>query len=173
MTTEAELVNNPDVYTEDPGSSCQPFQRPERILSERAVFSIVRVEQPTISADISGSTRDPFEVDENAYASIFGRPNSPILVNDDNWFAPWYNNNLWKLDHGRRQMDAQYPAQWEADSLRYQASTVSRGHILEYRITTRSNGYSRGGVAMTLNLAARATKRESACIIMIMGVADS
>jgi hypothetical protein len=159
--SETELANNPDVYNEDPGSYCKPFERPERILSEKVVFSIMRSEQPIISSDISTNTRNVFEVDEKLVGSIFGKPTSPIFVDTDQWSVPWYDKDLANIDHGRRSMNASYPAQWESDSFRYQASTVSRGHILEFRITTRSNGYSRGSVANSIPLAPRQAKRKS------------
>jgi len=64
------------------------------------------------------------------------------------------------MNRGRREMDAQHPVQWDILGSRYQASTISRGHMLEFRVRTRSNGYSLGGVAKTLTLAPRQTKRE-------------
>ena len=51
--TETEVANNPHVYTEDPGSFCQPFKNPERVLGERSFFVIFRAEQPVISAEAS------------------------------------------------------------------------------------------------------------------------
>jgi hypothetical protein len=49
--------------------------------------------------------------------------------------------------------------QWEGDATRYQATTVARGHILEYRVRWRSNGYSLGTVSKTLTLAPRQVRR--------------
>jgi hypothetical protein len=65
------------------------------------------------------------------------------------------------LNRGRKNMDSANPVQWDAESIRYQATTIARGHILEFRIRTRSNGYSLGGVSKTLTLAPRQTKRKS------------
>ena len=64
------------------------------------------------------------------------------------------------LNRGRKNMDSANPVQWDAESIRYQATTIARGHILEFRIRTRSNGYSLGGVSKTLTLAPRQTKRK-------------
>lgn len=60
---------------------------------------------------------------------------------------------------GRHVVDAANPLDWEGDSSRYQAATVARGHILEYRMRWRSNGYSLGTVARSLTLAPRQVKR--------------
>ncbi|WP_460070494.1 hypothetical protein [Streptomyces sp. YKOK-I1] len=63
------------------------------------------------------------------------------------------------LPGGRTSMNASHPLQWEDDMAQYQASTVCLGHILEFRVRWRSNGYSLGTVAKTLTLAPRQTKR--------------
>jgi hypothetical protein len=59
--TESEVANNPHVYTEDPGSFCQPFKNPERVLGERSFFVIMRAEQPVISAEATVK-KDPLSV---------------------------------------------------------------------------------------------------------------
>lgn len=71
------------------------------------------------------------------------------------------------LNRGRRDMDSAHPAQWDSESIRYQATTIARGHILEFQVRTRSNGYSLGGVAKTLTLAPRQTKRMPVFRILI------
>ncbi len=68
-------------------------------------------------------------------------------------------DELQRGDRGRRVVDALHPVQWDSDASRYQAVTVARGHILEFRLRWRSNGYSLGTVAKTLTLAARQVKR--------------
>src|SRR5690606_11758155 len=55
-----------------------------------------------------------------------------------------------QLSSGRAYMNAKNPVQWDGDIARYQAATVALGHILEFRVRTRSNGYSLGHVASTL-----------------------
>jgi hypothetical protein len=70
-----------------------------------------------------------------------------------------YVDSLRRVSRGRTELDANNPIQWEADISRYQAATVARGHILEFRMRWRSNGYSLGTVAKTLTLAPRQTKR--------------
>ena len=64
-----------------------------------------------------------------------------------------------RMPSGRTLMSAERPVQWEDDIAQYQAATVALGHIIEFRVRTRSNGYSLGTVASTLTLAARQTKR--------------
>jgi hypothetical protein len=70
-----------------------------------------------------------------------------------------YLDALRRSNRGRTELDATHPIQWEGDISRYQATTVARGHILEFRMRWRSNGYSLGTVAKTLTLAPRQTKR--------------
>jgi hypothetical protein len=53
------------------------------------------------------------------------------------------------------------PIEWEGDPCIYQAASVAGGHVLEWRVRWRSNGYSFGNVAHTLSLAPRQTKRIS------------
>lgn len=165
VASERELANNPSVYTEDPGAFCQPFKNPERILSEKSFYSIVRVEQPEISARASEVIRRPI-IDINK--DIFLRDPTTLHISEarDLTFHPTVVAPLWPglfagLGSGRHVMNAEFPMQWEGDSLRYQAITVAKGHILEFRMRTRSNGYSLGGVAKTLTLAPRQTKRKS------------
>lgn len=64
-----------------------------------------------------------------------------------------------QLPSGRSDMSAERPLQWEDNIAQYQAASVALGHILEFRVRTRSNGYSLGNVASTLTLAPRQTKR--------------
>jgi hypothetical protein len=206
--SEAELATNPQVYTEDPGAFCKPFSNPARVVSERSFFSVVRTEQPVISAEASIKLREPAQLDfdppEEMLRGINGeaqnwdgtpvvmlsstaastiRPaldprfsresrsstiNGSILrasirsgisvVKDD--LPSELVDEISGLDRGRMELEASFPVQWDSESLRYQATTVARGHILEFRIRTRSNGYSLGGVAKTLTLAPRQTKRE-------------
>src|SRR5215471_8458738 len=51
--TESEVASNPGIYTEDPGEFCRPFKNPERVLGERSFFTILRAEQPVVSAEAS------------------------------------------------------------------------------------------------------------------------
>ena len=204
-TSEAELADNPQIYTEDPGSFCEPFNNPARIVSERSFFSVVRTEQPVISAEASISLREPAQIDfdppEEMLQGVNGgndavnpqtlmmmatRPNIDFsnlpslaaetkasLINANVWrgkiragldiivddFPGDLKERLMGLDRGRRDLDAAHPIQWDSESIRYQATTIARGHILEFRIRTRSNGYSLGTLAKTLTLAPRQTKR--------------
>jgi len=170
--SESELVNNPDVYTEDPGAFCRPFNNPERILSERAFFSLFRVEQPIVSAEPTGKLEDIAHFDfeltaaPQAMQMVVGAARGmPAEWNFDNIYIqkqavpPQYLDGLMKLNRGRSALDAAHPVQWEGDTTRYQAATVARGHLLEYRVRWRSNGYSLGTVAKTLTLAPRQVRR--------------
>jgi hypothetical protein len=153
--SDTELADNPDVYSEDPGSFCKPFSNPERILSEKAFYSVVRVEQPEISSSASSLIKGPFVLDEN---HTFFHPRFPVFE---------------YLDVGRHVVSAEHPIQWESDSLRYQATTVAKGHVLEFRMRTRSSGYSLGGVAKTLTLAPRQAKRKlKVCFAVLNTITD-
>ncbi|ETN37171.1 uncharacterized protein HMPREF1541_08161 [Cyphellophora europaea CBS 101466] len=200
----AELAANPDIYTEDPGAFCRPFSNPQRILSERSFFSILRIEAPVISAEATAKLEEPAQLDFDppeemleairesatssasttssshpprvsmraaAVAPVFVAP--PAILNGRGIFTNFSKGLAtyidhppedlqahWsKLTHERIEMSAAQPLQWNGESIRYQATTVARGHVLEFRVRTRSNGYSLGGVAKTLTLAPRQTRR--------------
>ncbi len=48
--SEEELLSNPDIFNDDPGTFCRPFSNPHRIVSERTFHTILRVEQPTVGS---------------------------------------------------------------------------------------------------------------------------
>lgn len=180
VVSETELANNPDVYTEDPGTSCKPFRNPERILSEKALFSVLRVEQPEISGSASAMIKNPIlDFEQSLFvrnlptARATANPARPFLASVSPAFRPppWLGE-IERLGSGRHEMNAQHPLQWEGDSLRYQATTVAKGHVLEFRMRTRSNGYSLGSVAKTLTLAPRQTKSRLAQAHCICGDAN-
>ena len=180
-TSDRELADNPDVYGEDPGSFCSPFTSPERILGERAFKVILRAEQPAISAeptrrfpsfpvlDYDPSVLDAREgagptVARRGAIEVAARVPLDQVVNVGNLVArpslpEDYLDLVKQTPRGRQVVDAGHPLDWEGDSARYQAATVARGHILEYRMRWRSNGYSLGTVARTLTLAPRQAKR--------------
>ena len=176
--TESELINNPGVYTEDPGSFCKPFSNPERVLSEKSFKVIARVQAPQIGAAGSRHTRSVnlLSAEENKRNNPFG----PGLIGRawDIFFPPPTDYRkgrggtptrqkqnpkeeefLKGLPSGRNRMDSKHPLQWEDDIAQYQASNVCLGHILEFRVRWRSNGYSLGKVAKTLTLAPRQARR--------------
>lgn len=180
--TEAELANNPDIYTEDPGAFCRPFSNPERVVGEKSFSVIARVTTPQIGPLSSVKTRtmnilnlDGDASDSASSGTSFGnrllnaiRPMSatrlPSALLDTmtparHILPTFYANLLNSLPSSRVQMDANHPIQWEDDIAQYQATTVAIGHILEFRVRWRSNGYSLGTVAKTLTLAPRQTKR--------------
>ncbi|MCZ0962518.1 hypothetical protein [Paracoccus benzoatiresistens] len=59
----------------------------------------------------------------------------------------------------RAPISASNPIEWDGDPTIYQASSVAGGHVLEWRVQWRSNGYSLGNVAHALTLAPRQTRR--------------
>lgn len=179
VVSETELVNNPGIYSEDPGAFCKPFSNPERVISEKAFAVIARVQQPEIGPLGAARLRTQHLLDLDATLSeVRTRGDSKDVVvlqapSRDALTAALLGFNRPKrfkepaaaleevaqLPSGRTDMNAQHPIQWEDDIAQYQAATVALGHILEFRIRTRSNGYSLGNVASTLTLAPRQTKR--------------
>ncbi|MEA2490350.1 MAG: hypothetical protein QOH21_2142 [Acidobacteriota bacterium] len=162
--TETELANNPTVYSEDPGAFCKPFSNPERILSEKSFAVIARITQPEIGALGSVKTKTikllNLDDDEAGTARLSRSGASAVLaLPDRHKLLDRYTNLLKRLPSARRTLDAAHPVQWEDDIAQYQASTVALGHILEFRVRWRSNGYSLGTVAKTLTLAPRQTMR--------------
>jgi hypothetical protein len=180
--TEAQVTANPGLYTEDPGEFCKPFSNPERVLGERSFFVILRAEQPVISAEAT-VRKDPLPVITHlptaALPSGSATPSAAPVITGEvhlpdqgtlydgsletkfvrHTIPTAYSDVLARTARGRVEMDAAHPMQWEGDSIRYQATTVVRGHILEFRMRWRSNGYSLGSVAKTLTLAPRQTRR--------------
>lgn len=187
--TEREVAENPEVYTEDPGAFCKPFNNPERVLGEQPFSVIFRAEQPVVSPEASIRTRTgpllDFDLPELATVerdrrpsigsrlrNVFGTggPNliggigsvvrlpalQPVVTLDP--LPTVIIDDLLSGDRDRRPINAQHPVQWDSDASRYQAVTVARGHILEFRVKWRSNGYSLGTVAKTLTLAPRQVK---------------
>lgn len=67
----------------------------------------------------------------------------------------------WVQDHskGRKSVTDINPIEWEGDPTIYQAASVAGGHVLEWRVQWRSNGYSLGDLSHTLTLAPRQVKR--------------
>lgn len=206
VVSEAELAANPNMFTEDPGAFCKPFSNPQRILSERSFYSVLRTEQPNISAQASVRLSEPAQLDfdppdemlealweqegsTTTRALLAAQPRSRLpsgaILTPDALKPPIIPTKVFRdsirdrlevfldktpprlvdrwstLNRERVEVSALNPVQWDSESLRYQAVTVARGHILEFRIRTRSNGYSLGDVASTLTLAPRQTKRKS------------
>lgn len=189
---EGELLENPDLFNDDPGSYCRPFSNPNRIIGERAFHTILRVKQPEIGGEPSVPSADdqpPFafspewryaapqtdgtDVGLSASAAtpikpvagLFGLiaagyktdPTNPILTTR----AAQQLRRRWTIrnSQGRRSLSINQALDWEGDSTVYQATTLGLGHVLEFRVRWRSNGYSLGDVAHTLTLAPRQVKR--------------
>jgi hypothetical protein len=175
--TEAEIANNPDIYSEDPGAFCRPFSNPERVLSEKSFSVIARATQPEVgsTSSVRSNTMTLLTLDGLANSSTLssrelssgapptGSLPAPVVLGDivptRHRLADRYVELLKRLPSGRLTMDANHPVQWEDEISQYQAATVAIGHILEFRVRWRANGYSLGNVAKTLTLAPRQTKR--------------
>lgn len=169
--SESEIVENPQIYSEDAGAFCKPFSNPERVLSERAFQVIVRVTQPEISARPSRKVKRQVFLHPERASAIAGATLSPgavarrlpdlaIDVRPVRHLPPAeYVDDVDTMPAGRRRLSAENPVQWEDDIAQYQASSIALGHIIDYRIRWRSNGYSLGKVASSLTLAPRQVKR--------------
>lgn len=177
--TEDELVNNPAVFVEDPGAFCRPFTNPERILTEKAFSVIARATHPAVGPrgsrlirglDVLQLEGDKLKVREpepeaarsrtTVLSSGRGIALSKLdLLPQRSKLLDRYSRLLDLLPAGRRTMDAEHPLQWEDDVAQYQATEVALGHVLDFRVRTRSNGYSLGTVAKTLTLAPRQARR--------------
>ena len=57
--SEATLLARPDLFSDDPGSSCLPFSSPGRILGEKRFRTVLRVTQPQVAR--AGSTPIRYE----------------------------------------------------------------------------------------------------------------
>lgn len=178
--TEAELVNNPNVYAEDPGTFCKPFSNPNRVISEKAFAVVSRVDTPDISPLPSARLRSThlLNLEPESPVSVGTDPNGDRIVvmqpaTKDLLMSSLLGTKIPKrykepdtilqqnkqMPSGRTDITAEQPLQWEDDIAQYQAATVALGHILEFRMRTRAAGYSLGNVASTLTLAPRQTKR--------------
>lgn len=174
--TETEIVNNPGVFTEDPGAFCKPFSNPERVLSEKSFSVIARITQPEVgpAGSVRSKTMKLLMLDAETGVSPALRPSAVMarrfdaaapltaiatIVPERHVMPGRYTDLLTTLPSGRSQMDGNHPVQWEDEIAQYQATTVAIGHILEFRVRSRSNGYSLGNVAKTLTLAPRQVKR--------------
>lgn len=76
---------------------------------------------------------------------------NPLRVRWADWVA--------ERSKPRENVSDDNPIEWEGDPSIYQASSVAGGHVLEWRVQWRSNGYSLGDIAHTLTLAPRQTRR--------------
>lgn len=196
---ERQLVDHPDRFNDDPGTSCRPFENPHRILGERRFFTVLRVDQPEIGGHGSLKVSRPLTLDlappvrltsvsaalsrgelgsADSRTSLLSRASamraslaSTVEVRNDlrntlnrSIFKP--SMDFWKKwvrdrSKERAPVSGDNPIEWEGDPSIYQAASVAGGHVLEWRVRWRSNGYSLGHVAHTLTLAPRQTRRIS------------
>lgn len=115
---EKALLDRPDIFSDDPGSTCKPFNNPGRVVGERRFSTILRVTDPEIA-------------------------------------APGSENE----SHTRGAVSNQNPIEWEGDASGLQPRSVARGHLVEFAVRYRSNGYSLGDVLHSLTLAPRQVRR--------------
>lgn len=190
---ESELINNPSMFGDDPGSYCRPFETPNRILGERSLQTVLRLEQPEIGGTSSFVELELPSLNEivpnqifhtvpnnnteknqpansregflsrffSSFSSNSTRPVSSNSLEIQNQAIPKWRKIVRRISVGRRVLNEKNPVLWEGDSSVYQATTLGFGHILEWRIQWRSNGYSLGDIAHTLTLAPRQAKRIS------------
>lgn len=170
--SEREIVEQPGVYTEDPGSACRPFSNPERVLGEKSFSVISRVDTPEIGAKSSLKSRSMKLLDLDRASNPNPAPQTGFLARIFSSQLPALAplsrklklsdsivNHFKSFSPVRREVSSAHPVQWEDDISQYQACSVALGHLLEYRIRWRSNGYSLGTVSSTLTLAPRQVKR--------------
>ena len=170
---EEHLLRDSKMFHDDPGPFCKPFSNPSRILGERSFRTVLRVEQPEIALT------SPNKPD---YTRLF--PKQPALdfyskayLTPGQWLGK--SSHLLRLLPGtppglstlslfpkklqrpsrRRPVSSRNPVDWDEDPTRHQALSLAGGHILEWRVQWRSNGYSLGDVKRTLTLAPRQTRR--------------
>jgi|GEM_PF-3556020 hypothetical protein len=127
--TERGILDRPELFGSDPGQKCQPFDQPGRILSERRFQTALRVTQPMVASAQPGTV---------SFEDVTKRP----------------------IDFPRDLVSKKNAIEYDAgDPSRYQALTVSIGHVLETAVRYRSNGYSLGDIAYSLTLAPRQKRR--------------
>lgn len=187
--SEDELLSDPELFSDDPGSSCRPFSNHGRIVSEHGFHTILRVEQPTIGGRQSVPPPDriaPYSPVFPLYTAVLAKFPADSESEDDVGRGPQVRRSVlrggrallgktakaataavaderrsWTAlkSRGRYVLTGDEPLDWEGDSYPYQASSLAFGHILEYRVRTRSNGLSTGVVRGSIALAPRQTKR--------------
>jgi hypothetical protein len=114
---------------------------------------------PTLAAGLSRSMRIAATATGAAERSISARD-----VLDAQVLSPISRRwRRWIVDRSRQRapVSPRNPIEWEGDPSIYQAGSVAGGHVLEWRVQWRSNGYSLGDVEHTLTLAPRQTRRIS------------
>lgn len=187
--TEDELLSDPDLFSDDPGSACRPFSNRGRIVSEHSFHTVLRVEQPTIGGRQSVPPPDriaPYSPVFPIYNMVMATVSESTGSGDDVGREPIDRRGAaarnrrslaqtakiatiavaeerrgWTelKSRGRYVLSGDEPLDWEGDSYPYQASSLAFGHILEHRVRERSNGLSVGKVKGTIPLAPRQTKR--------------
>lgn len=205
--SEQELLTNPEIFTDDPGTKCKPFSSPHRIVGERTFQTVLRVTQPEISRD-EAAPRPPRPLDitrfydldmsnfmvktstespaggspmgqptrsprrdslrfsmiadvaavNSAMTSVASSRSEATTLSPEEEVLAEVRADILRDSQGRRMLRSNKSLDWE-DNTPAQASSLSYGHILEYRVRWRNNGYSLGDVLYSLPLAPRQTKQ--------------
>lgn len=71
---EQAILNRPDIFADDPGVVCKPFDNPGRILGERRFSTVLRVTDPKVKGgqrkEISAETPVPWEEDPTRFQAV-------------------------------------------------------------------------------------------------------
>jgi hypothetical protein len=120
-------------------------------------FAVNRV-SANIASRLSRTARISASTEVSAQAAVEGRSIREALLRPG---SAYWKNWLLSRTHQRAAVTPRNPIEWEGDPAIYQAGSVAGGHVLEYRVQWRANGYSLGKIAHTLTLAPRQTRRIS------------
>lgn len=205
--SEQELINSPELFTDDPGTRCKPFSSPNRIVGEKSFHTVLRVSQPEISADpaapkpprpfdiskfydldasefvvaasaetlsrrapanrppvterianVSGSVLANLSGVRNAITSLVSSTMREAALTPEAELVAEERADVLRNSEGRRVLSSDKELNWE-DNAAAQSVSLAYGHILNYRVRWRNNGYSLGNVLYSLALAPRQTKQ--------------
>lgn len=147
--TQPEIGGDPSV---PPADSLPPFPFSPGLTNLALLTERTRTNEPGIGRTnlVSGLTANIAALREFA-------GNNPVVSTK----AALAERRRYVLSNsrGRAVLASKTALEWEGDSTIYQATSLGLGHILEFRVRWRSNGYSLGNVAHTLTLAPRQTRR--------------
>jgi dienelactone hydrolase len=111
-------------------------------------------------AKIDVSDLDDLALDVRSAQMLAGDDDPPTIA--DIKRSAWLSEVGWAKDllqvasfdpPVRQLLDADHPVDWDATPTIYQAVTIARGHLLEFREVWRADGYSLGDLLQSLPLA--------------------
>jgi len=170
---EEHLLRDSQRFHDDPGPFCKPFNNPSRVLGEKSFRTVLRVEQPEIARTSPNKPTYSLLLPEPQVGHVYMSQVKPSVVsgikkNHLLRFLPQTPAGLSTLSLFPRRLlspprrmpvSSRNPVDWDEDPTRHQALSLAGGHLLEWRVQWRSNGYSLGDVKRTLTLAPRQTRR--------------